>query len=193
MPLKVDLKLDGFVGRFFFEPRGLALVSTLSPGGVPNLAPKTQVMPIGRGNYWAFACCARHHTYQNVQAEGEFVINLPGPELIRQAALAAVDVPPGADEIAAAGLTAMPSRALRAPSVAECRVSLECRLHQVPDGFGEESLIVGRVVAAVADEAFASTDPAVLERCPLLVYVHPDYYAAVGRAERFRFPKGYKR
>jgi flavin reductase (DIM6/NTAB) family NADH-FMN oxidoreductase RutF len=53
-------------------------------GGIPNVAPKTHVMPVGRHNFWAFACRPNHHTYQNVVQRGEFVINVPGPELIAQ-------------------------------------------------------------------------------------------------------------
>ena len=127
---KVRLPLDGH-SRRFFRPAALVLVTTLSSAGVPNLAPKTQVMPIGRKGIWAFACCERHHTYQNVIQQGEFVINFPGPELIEQVSQAAREFPPGADEISGAGLTAMNSHRVRVPSIAECRVHLECKRHQV--------------------------------------------------------------
>jgi flavin reductase (DIM6/NTAB) family NADH-FMN oxidoreductase RutF len=61
------------------------------------------------------------------------------------------------DEIAASGLTAIPSTAVKAPRVAECKAHLECRLcwyretHARPGG--DAGLIIcGEVVAASGDE-----------------------------------------
>ena len=47
---KVELSLDNFARRLF-RPASLVLVSTLSSSGMPNVAPKTQVMPVGRKDY----------------------------------------------------------------------------------------------------------------------------------------------
>jgi len=188
---KVRLPLDGF-GRQFFRSANLVLVTTLASSGVPNVAPKTQVMPVGRKGYWAFACCDRHHTYQNVIQQGEFVINFPGPELIEQVSQAAREFPPGTDEISEAGLTAMGSQEVRVPSIAECRVHLECKRYQVIDGYGEESLIVGEVVAVTVDEELVDAGAELLEEYPLLVYVYPGHYTGIEHVKRFRFPRNYK-
>jgi len=190
--MKVELKLDEFVGKFFFKPESVALVTTISISGVPNVAPKTQVMPIGRKNYWAFACCGSHHTYQNVVQQGEFVINIPGPELIDHISRSSADFPLGTDEIKAAGLTALSSKIVVPPSIAECRVHIECRRYQVLDGFGNDSLIIGQVIACFGDSGFVSTDPAILREYPLLAYIHPNHYATIDRVERFSFPRNYK-
>ncbi len=191
MANKIELPLARFARRFF-RPANLVLVTTLSPNGVVNVAPKTQAMPIGRKGYWAFACCARHHTYQNIEHQGEFVINFPGPGLIERVAQTARDVPPGTDEIKEAGLTAMEARRVKVPVVAECGVNVECRRHQVIDGYGDESLIVGEVVAVTIDEVLVDAGVETLHTFPLLVYVYPDHYAVVDRVERFRFPEDYK-
>jgi flavin reductase (DIM6/NTAB) family NADH-FMN oxidoreductase RutF len=159
---------------------------------MPNVAPKTQVMPVGRKGYWAFGCCDRHHTYQNVIQQGEFVINFPGPELIKQVSQSAKEFPPDADEINGAGLTAMASQEVKVPSVAECRVHLECKRYQVIDGYGKESLIVGEVVAVTADEDLVDAGAEILMEYPLLVYVYPGYYASVEQVRQFRFPRNYK-
>jgi len=188
---KVELPLDSF-GRRFFRPASLVLVTTMSPLGIPNVAPKTQVMPVGRKGYWAFACCDRHHTYQNVAQQGEFVINIPGPELIEQVSRAAAEFPPGADEISGAGLTAIPSHVVGVPSLAECRVHLECKKERILDGFGEESLIIGEVVAVTVNESLVDAGVEILEEHPLLVYVYPGHYAGIKGAKRFRFPRNYK-
>lgn len=188
---KIELPLDSF-GRRFFRPTSLVLVTTLSPLGVGNVAPKTQVMPVGRKGYWAFACCDRHHTYQNVARQGEFVINIPGPELIEQVSQAAAEFPPGTDEISGAGLTAIASRVVGVPSIAECRVHLEFKNYQILDGFGEESLVIGEVVAVTVDEEAVDAGVEILEGHPLLVYVYPGHYTGIKKAEKFVFPRNYK-
>jgi flavin reductase (DIM6/NTAB) family NADH-FMN oxidoreductase RutF len=124
--------------------------------------------------------------------QGEFVVNIPGPELIEHVSRASADVPPGTDEIAGSGLTASPSKQVAVPSILECRVHLECRKHQVIDGLGGDSLIIGKIVAACGDRDFVSTDEQVLARKPLLAYVHPDHYAVVSEIRRFVFPRNYK-
>lgn len=191
MKRKVGLPLDSF-GRQFFRSASIILVTTLSPSGVPNVAPKTQVMPVGRRGYWAFACCDRHHTYQNVLQQGEFVINIPGPELIEQVSRAAAEFPPGTDEIKGAGLTGFPSQVVEVPSIAECRVHMEFKKDWIQDGFGEESLIIGEVVGVTVDEDLVDAGVEILGEYPLLVYVYPGHYAAIEGAEKFVFPKNYK-
>jgi flavin reductase (DIM6/NTAB) family NADH-FMN oxidoreductase RutF len=190
--MKVSLNLDRFVGGQFFCPEMVVLVTTMSTSGIFNVAPKTQAMPVGRGNYWAFACCSSHHTYQNVLQQGEFVVNIPGPELIEHISRASADTPAGADEIDACGLTAIPSRQVAVPSILECRVHLECKRYQVIDGLGGDSLIIGKIVAACGDQDFVSTDVRILAEKPVLAYVHPDHYTLVKEVRKFQFPRNYK-
>jgi len=190
--VKAELDLNRFVGRNFFWPEGIVLVTTLSPDGMPNVAPKTQAAPVGRRNFWSFACTPSHHTHKYIEAGGEFVINIPGPELIKNISLAARRFALDEDEIRGSELTAMPSREVSPPSIAECRVHLECRLHRIVEGLGEDSLIIGRVVAASADSDIIDPSPDSLQRHPLLVYVYPDHWTMVKEAERFRFPAEYK-
>jgi hypothetical protein len=67
----------------------------------------------------------------------------------------------------------------------------------VMDGFGANSLIVGEVIAASADEAslrMEDRDEAEqVFNSPLLVYVSPGRYAALRETTRFPFPRGFSR
>jgi flavin reductase (DIM6/NTAB) family NADH-FMN oxidoreductase RutF len=183
-------------GRYF-TLKSLILVTTLGPKGLPNVAPKTQNMDVGRREqYFAFVCVPYHHTYQNVKANQEFVVNYPGPELIEKVSTAsqqAEDV----DEIALAGLTSIPSVAVQPPRIKECYLHLECKLVEIKD-FEDSSLILGKIVARSADKEASfergksKENIRLLSKRPLLAYVYPDHYAKINVAEEFIFPENYK-
>ena len=66
-----------------------------------------------------------------MEETGEFVINVGSEALASAANAAAAEVAPGVDEFLLAGLTAVPSLAVRPPRVAESPAQMECRLLQV--------------------------------------------------------------
>lgn len=170
--------------RSFYQVGPLVLVTTQDERGRPNVAPKTQVTRIGRGPFIGFGCTPAHHTYRNAVATSEFVVNYPGPEL-RDAVMVAGrgfsdDVP---NEIAASGLTSIPSVEVRPPRIRECYAHLECRLNEIR-GYGNDVFIVGQVVAAWVRGELGSLGRAedALRRQPLLGYVYPDHYVVVDSA-----------
>ncbi|MEO1480000.1 MAG: flavin reductase, partial [Bacteroidota bacterium] len=75
----------------------------------------------------------------------------------------------------------------------------ECELERVVDGFGANSLIAGRVVAArVAEDALRGHDVdghpiddwTLLRTSPLLAYLSPGRYAEIQGTEAFPHPGG---
>ena len=72
-------------------------------------------------------------------------------------------------------------------------IQLECELDRIVDGFGDNSLVVGRIVAAYADPAAlrdADRSPEdVLAASPLLAYVSPGRFATIDHAHSFPFPE----
>lgn len=181
----------------YFTVKPLILVTTLGPQGLPNVAPKTQSMDMGRSEeYFAFVCVPEHHTYQNAKANGEFVVNYPCPELIEKVSASSQHTE-NVDEITLAGLTAIPSLVIKPPRIKECRVHLECKLVDVID-LDTASIIVGKIVARSADKEVsfergkAKENIKLLSKHPLLAYVYPDHYAKLHVAEEFLFPKNYK-
>jgi len=183
-------------GRYF-DVKPLILVTTLGPTGLPNVAPKTQDMDIGRREqYFAFACTPQHHTYQNAKANEEFVVNYPGAELIEEVS-AAAQAAEDSDEIALAGLTSIPSLVVKPPRIKECYLHLECRLLEIRD-LEDSSLILGRIVARSVDKELSfergksKENIKLLSEHPILAYVHPDHYAKISVAEEFVFPRNYK-
>ena len=113
-------------------PRPIGWISSISQAGIPNLAPYSffnafnYIPPIV-----GFASIGAKDTLRNVQETGEFVWNLATRPLAEAMNSSCAAVPPEVDEFALAGLTAVPSRLVGAPRVAESPVSFECRVTQV--------------------------------------------------------------
>jgi flavin reductase (DIM6/NTAB) family NADH-FMN oxidoreductase RutF len=76
-------------------------------------------------------------------------------------------------------------------------LALECELDRVVEGFGENGLVVGRVVAAWADPAAlrdAEREPEdVLTAAPVLAYLYPGRFAEIAAAYSFPFPQDMRR
>ena len=70
------------------------------------------------------------YSYGIIRETGEFVINLVNRELVRAADYCGVKSGRDEDKFAAMGLTAQPSRYVKAPGIGESPVSLECRVTQ---------------------------------------------------------------
>jgi flavin reductase (DIM6/NTAB) family NADH-FMN oxidoreductase RutF len=92
------------------------------------------------------------HSHGLIQEVGEFVVNLPGVEQVRWVDYCGVVSGRDEDKWAACGFTPMPASRVQVPLIAECPVSIECRLQQTLS-LGSHDLFVGEVVAVQVDEA----------------------------------------
>ena len=161
-------------------PRPIALVSTVSPGSVRNLAPYSGFLPLStRPPLLAFAPTTEtgidKDTVANIRATGEFVVNLVAAPMARAMNVAGGDYAPGVDEFALAGLTPAPSSVVEAPRVAEAPAAFECRLVEA-HRYGAQpvvtTFIVGEILAVhLPDGAdFMSSPPPLLGQLGLDLY-----------------------
>lgn len=136
-------------------PRPIAWVSTVDREGVRNLAPFSFFNAIGSNPpavsisvSFTDSADQRKDTLRNIEATGEFVVNVVSEDLAQAMNATAVNYPPDVDEFTVAGVTAAPSVHVRAPRVAEAPVSFECRLFTlvpVGSGPGSATLVIGTV------------------------------------------------
>jgi flavin reductase (DIM6/NTAB) family NADH-FMN oxidoreductase RutF len=131
-------------------PRPIAFVSTISPEGRTNVAPFSffngvsshpPVLMIAVGSRRT----GRKDTWNNIEATGEFVVNLVVPEIVDAMVLASGEYPPEVDEIEMTGLTKVPSVRVRPPRIGESPVQMECRLEKLVE-VASTALILGRVL-----------------------------------------------
>jgi flavin reductase (DIM6/NTAB) family NADH-FMN oxidoreductase RutF len=155
-------------------PRPIGWFSTLDSLGQVNLAPYSFYNALcDAPPVVGFSSSGRKHSLRNVEATGEFVANFVSRALGAAMNLTSIEVPPGVDEMALAGLTRAPCRLVAPPRVAEAPAALECKLLQVVqlhDLAGkplEQYLVLGQVVgvhintACLVDGRFdtAAADP----------------------------------
>jgi flavin reductase (DIM6/NTAB) family NADH-FMN oxidoreductase RutF len=143
-------------------PRPIAWVSTIDGDGVANLAPFSYFMAItDTPPTLAFSCSSRaggkKDTLRNVEASGEFVVNIVDDDRAQQMNLTSGEYTPDVDEFALTALTAAPSTKVKAPRVAEAPINMECRVVRILP-VGRANLILGEIVQwHVRDDVF---DPA---------------------------------
>jgi len=143
-------------------PRPIAWVSTLSPDGVANVAPHSYfTVASADPPVVQFTSIGRKDSLRNVEATGEFVVNVV-PWSLREAANAtSVDAPADVDEFALTGLVTEPSARVRPPRVAASPAAIECRLLEVRS-FGDRPtsghVVLGEVLHVAVHEAVLADD-----------------------------------
>ena len=133
-------------------PRPIAWITSLNAGGGRNMAPfsffnvfSTDPAILGF-SVTASVFGGPKDTAANIRARKDFVVHLVSHENRTAMNMTATELPPEIDEIALAGLTAVPSERVSAPRIAECDLAMECVLHSEVPLSDERSLFLGRVV-----------------------------------------------
>jgi flavin reductase (DIM6/NTAB) family NADH-FMN oxidoreductase RutF len=192
----VALDLESPLWDRVFHVAPLVLVGTREAGGY-DLAPKHMAMPLGPEGFFCFACTPRHATYWNAKEHGAFTVSFPTPDQIVETSMAASGRESEGRKRGLAVLGTFPATTVDGVLVSGCPLHLECELDRTVDGFGDASLVVGRIVAALADEAvlpFDDADPGdLIRRTPLLAYVSPGRFARVADTLAFPFPADFSR
>jgi flavin reductase (DIM6/NTAB) family NADH-FMN oxidoreductase RutF len=157
-------------------PRPIAWVSTISADGKTNLAPFSFFNGItGNPPTLMFSAVnnragVKKDTVRNIEATGEFVVNLVPHALTEKMNACAALLPYGESEFDAFAIAPAGSVRVKPPRVASAPVAFECTLHTilpVGEGAGAASVVFGRIVAAhVSDgilDAGGAVDPALLD------------------------------
>ncbi|MBX3417542.1 MAG: flavin reductase family protein [Pirellulaceae bacterium] len=118
-------------------PRPIAWVSTVSSKGVPNLAPFSYFAGVGSSPpTLMFSTSLKSDgspkdTQRNVEATGEFVVNIVPYSLRTPMAVSAGDFPYEESEFDHTGLTPVPSTKVQPPRLLESPINFECRVHEI--------------------------------------------------------------
>lgn len=192
----VPLKVDSPIWSSFFTVAPLVIVGTVEEDGSADLAPKHMAMPLGWSNYFCFACSPRHATQTNARRTGEFTVSFPRPEQIVETSLAAGPRDEAGDKPSLEAVPTFPASEVEGFLVRDAALWLECRLDRVVEGFGENTLIIGEVIAAAADErsirASEADDSDLIARSPLLAYVSPGRFAPISQTYSFPFHTNFR-
>jgi flavin reductase (DIM6/NTAB) family NADH-FMN oxidoreductase RutF len=193
----ITVEIDLPIWERFFTVAPLVLIGTREETNRYDIAPKHMAIPMGWENYFGFVCTPRHRTYRNIQREGAFTVTYPRPTQMVLTSLAAAPRCGEDDKPSLMALSTFPATRVDGVLVEEGYIFLECLLDRIIDGFGENSLVAGRIVAAhVHEDALRASDrddQEIIHRAPLMAYLYPGRTAQIDRSYTFPFPVDFKR
>lgn len=133
------------------------------------------------------------HSYEIIRKTGEFVINLVPASLAKTADYCGIYTGAKVDKFEKCGLTPVPCEGVSAPAIAECPVSIACRVSEIVP-MGTHDMFLADVVAVEADEAlFDAKDALHLEKAELCAYVHGAYFKLGAKIGTFGFSAAKKK
>ncbi|MBL9173794.1 MAG: flavin reductase family protein [Verrucomicrobiales bacterium] len=170
----MDLDTETLGARDLYEwmtttilPRPIAWVSTVSPEGRTNLAPFSFFQGVcARPPTLLFCPVNDRHgqpkdTLRNVEATGEFVVNLVPFALVELMNATAATLPYGESEFERFQVRPAASLRVRPPRVADAPVAFECRLDRVirlGEGPIAGHVVLGRIVHFHVQDAVLAPD-----------------------------------
>ena len=129
----------------------------------------------------------QRHSHSIIKEKGEFVINLPTEAIVKATDLCGVKSGRDVDKFALAGLTAEPSNLVAAPGIAECPISLECKVREVTH-LGSHDMFLADIVAVDVDPKYVDEKGALhMEKAGLLAYAHGAYFGLGKQLGTFGF------
>lgn len=177
-------------------PRPIAWVSTLSPEGIPNLAPYSFFNAVAGAPPTVMFSAGRRasgepkDSLKNAQATGEFVVNLVDEALAEAMNETSADWEHGISEFDTAGLSAAPSNLVTPPRVANAPVALEAKVTQIISVEGSTStMVLGRVLQVHVSEALFADDGLVhAERLRPVARMGRNEYTTLGKILKLERP-----
>ena len=116
-------------------PRPIGWISTISKKGIPNLAPYSYFNAVADhppqvmfSEEASISSNKYKDSLTNILSTKEFVVNFATSKICKQMALSSIDAPSDIDEFKFTKLKKRKSKKVKAPSVAESPVNLECKL-----------------------------------------------------------------
>lgn len=167
-------------------PRPIAWVTSLSSGGVLNLAPFsafTFVSPkppmlaisVGRkGNIYK-------DTAQNILNNEEYVVHIADSNLMNAVHESSTEHPPDVSEVEELRLSTLPGERIKVPRLAAAPIAMECRFRQCLE-FGEtrSRLIVGEVLVFHIREGLLNNGKIETEALDPIARIAGPRYAKLG-------------
>ena len=178
-------------------PRPIAWVSTVSLGGIPNLAPYSFFNAVASDPLTVMFSPGKKSdgtpkdSLKNAQETGAFVVNLADEPLAEALNHTSGAWAHGVDEFAEAGLGAVPSSLVRPPRVAAVPVALECRVSQlIPVAGSSATLVLGQVLMVHVRRDLLGPDGLIVaERYRPIARLGRDEYSTLGRVFSLTRPR----
>ncbi|PKM63387.1 MAG: flavin reductase family protein [Firmicutes bacterium HGW-Firmicutes-21] len=126
-------------------------------------------------------------THELITKSREFCINLPSSRLVRIVDFCGVKSGKELDKFAILEITPEKSKEVSCPSIAECPVTIECKVTDIIP-LGSHDMFIADIVSVGVDENLLDdTGKLRLEKAGLLAYSHGSYFALGKKIGSFGF------
>ncbi len=175
-------------------PRPIALISTVSGAGTPNLAPFSYFQIGGNSPpSLVFSAATRldgaeKDTLRNIRETGEYCINVVTREMAGGMNISSSALPMDESEWTLAAFSRIESEIVRPARVAESPVQFECRLFQIVEhgsGPGSANYVIGEVVRFHMRSGLGESP----EELRTIGRLGGDWYIDTAEAELFTMPR----
>jgi flavin reductase (DIM6/NTAB) family NADH-FMN oxidoreductase RutF len=145
----------------FVHPKVVTIITTVDKDGIVNAAPYAYFMHydiMDKSPRILVGMRKFTHTYKNITATGEFVINFPSADYLEDIMETCRFYPEGVNELEHTRFTPVPSQTVKPPSIKESGQILECRLHKQYELDKTQAHVIGDISAIVVDEELIAMD-----------------------------------
>lgn len=150
-------------------PKMITVITSLDKEGRVNAAPYSHIMQydvMAKNPRMIVGFRQESHTFENICATGEFVINCPSADYLDDMMDTARFWPEGVNELDHTRFTMIPSRKVKPPSIDECPQIAECTVDQIIHLEKSSGIIIANIEAIVMDEGLEAMDRS--ERIPAM-------------------------
>lgn len=117
------------------------------------------------------------HSYEIIKNTKEFVINIPDEDLVWQADFCGTKSGKDTDKFKQANLTREQSKTIKAPSIKECPINIECKLKEIKK-LGSHHMFIAEIVSINAKQEIIENGKISLGKANLITYLGNQYYVA---------------
>ena len=129
----------------------------------------------------------QRHSHKMLKESGEFVINLTTADQARIVDYAGIFTGAKVDKFKECSLTKLESKEVKAPTIEECPLALECRVVEVIP-MGTHDVFIADIVSVSCDEKIIDSEGKIrLDRANLMAYAHGEYFALGEKLGAFGF------
>ncbi len=160
--MKKEIKIRPFwYSDIWLFPKIITIITTLDEQGRVNAAPYSHIMQydvMPKNPRMIVGFRQSSHTFENILATGEFVVNCPRADHLDDMMETARFWPEGVNELEHTSFTPIPSRKVKPPSLEECPQIAECTVDQIIRLDKSSGIVIAKIETLVFDEELADMD-----------------------------------
>jgi flavin reductase (DIM6/NTAB) family NADH-FMN oxidoreductase RutF len=157
--MKHEAKIRPFwYSDIWLFPKLITVITSLDKSGRLNAAPYSHIMQydvMAKRPRMILGFRQDSHTFENICATGEFVINCPPAEYLPDVMETARFFPEGINELEHTRFTTSPSIKVKPPTINECPQVAECTVDEIVRLEKSSGIVIANIVALVFDAGLA--------------------------------------